>query len=323
MKQVKLWRTLQDVVSVQSNTKDNLASDFRLPEPAALSPRTISEVIPSAQCQVICVASGKGGTGKTTLTTNLAICLAQRGLKTLIVDADLGLANAHLLLGLKASADVSHVLDGTKKIQEIIMEGPAGVHLVPGGSGFSHLSDLKDHELRYFASALLELEGGWDVVLVDLSAGISPQVMRFLAPAHEIILVTNPEVTALMDAYALLKSLTALKKENQSVIRCIINRVQDEREAKNALQRIRWVTSKHLPMIQLVSWGYIPYDRHLLHSIAVRQPVILLHPRSFVTTCFTSIANRIIALHDQWKQEQSKRFISPSYFAQLNQQIYE
>ena len=94
-------------------------------------------------------------------------------------------------MGLRPQADISHLLEGSKQIDEIIVQGPCGIQLVPGGSGLSHLSDLHDRELRFFASSLFPLETRWDIVLIDLAAGISPQVMRFLEPAHEVLLVTG------------------------------------------------------------------------------------------------------------------------------------
>src|SRR5215471_5523099 len=154
--------------------------------------------MPPAQAQVICIASGKGGTGKTTFTTNLAISLRKEGLRVLIVDGDFGLANDHLLLGLEPRGDIREVLRGQKEIREILLEGPEGVNLLPGGSGESHLSTLEDFEIRRLAREIGFLEPDYDLILVDLAAGISPQILRFLKPAHEVLLVTNPEVTALL-----------------------------------------------------------------------------------------------------------------------------
>src|SRR5262249_20162417 len=151
--------------------------------------------IPPAQSQVICIASGKGGTGKTTFTTNLAIALKKEGLRVLIVDGDFGLANDHLLLGLEPKGDIGDVLAGRKDIRDILLTGPEGIRLLPGGVGSSDLSTMEDYELQNLARDVGCLEPDFDVILVDLAAGVSPQIMRFLKPAHEIFIVTNPEVT--------------------------------------------------------------------------------------------------------------------------------
>ncbi len=279
--------------------------------------------IPPAQSQVICIASGKGGTGKTTFTTNLAISLKAKGLRVLIVDADFGLANDHLLLGLNPQGDIGDVLSGRKDVREVLLEGPYGIHLLPGGVGSSDLSSLEDYDLRNLAREIGRLEPDYDVILFDLAAGISPQIMRFLKPAHEIIIVTNPEVTALVDAYGLIKSLSVWNEHKGSELKVVLNRVKSREDSISSMQRLRQVVQKHLPSMKLNYMGYIPFDRYLLHSIAIQEPVTISHPRSQVVACIKAIAQRIQANYRAWDRKQQIKNPVPSYFAKLEQQSYE
>lgn len=279
--------------------------------------------MPPAQSQVICIASGKGGTGKTTFTTNLAISLKSKGLRVLIVDADFGLANDHLLLGLTPQGDIGDVLSGRKDVREVLLEGPEGIHLLPGGVGSSDLSSLEDYDLRNLAREIGRLELDYDIILFDLAAGISPQIMRFLKPAHEILLVTNPEITALVDAYGLIKSLSVWNEHKAIDLKIILNRVKSREDSISSMQRLRQVVQKHIPSMKLNYMGYIPFDRYLLHSIAIQEPVIVSHPRSQVVACIKAISQRIQANYRAWDRKQQLKNPVPSYFTKLEQQSYE
>ncbi|MBF0492587.1 MAG: AAA family ATPase [Deltaproteobacteria bacterium] len=277
----------------------------------------IQESIPPAQSKVIAVASGKGGTGKTTITTNLAISLQSIGLRVLVIDADFGLANDHLLLGVETKGDIGDVLAGRKDLKDILVECPSGMYLLPGGVGSSHLSELEEHEWKTFSRELSCLEPSFDVILVDLAAGVSPQIMRFLTPAHGIILVTNPEITAMMDAYGLVKCLDSWSSHQAVEVQVILNRVKDRRDSLLAIQKLRKVVAKHLTSVKMNYLGYIPYDHYLLHSISIQEPVVLSHPRSFVTACLKGIAQKIYHQFRAWEKIQEEEAIYKSYFGLL------
>lgn len=292
-----LARTLRDVTSVRG---EELRAERFIP-------RVVSEAIPAAvvkpaSCQVVCVASGKGGTGKTIVTTNLAVALAQEGLRVLVFDADMGLANAHLLFGVTPPGDLSSVLAGHARISEVVAECPAGVELVSGGSGFADLAELSYTRFRYLARGLEELEARADLLLVDAAAGIGPQVMRFLRAAHEVVVVTTPDVTALLDAYALLKSLVPLREGAK--LRLIVNRARDRAEALEAFQKIQIVAARHLPEALPTFFGWIPQHWFVQASVRERRPVVLSHPRSFVTESIREMARQLWALHEGWKFRQ-------------------
>ncbi len=293
------------------------SSAFVVPFEIGQTKSLVQESIPPAQSKVIAIASGKGGTGKTTTTTNLAIALQDIGLKVLIIDADFGLANDHLLLGVETKGDIGDVLSGKKDLKDVLIECPSGIHLLPGGVGSSHLSELEEHEWTTFSRELACLEPHFDVILIDLAAGVSPQIMRFLAPAHEIILVTNPEVTAMMDAYGLVKCLHSWNSHKPVEVQVILNRVKDRRDSLLAIQKLRKVVGKHLSSVKMNYLGYVPYDHYLLHSISIQEPVVLSHPRSFVTACLRGIAQKIYHQFRSWERAQEAESLYPSYFASL------
>lgn len=274
-----------------------------------------------AKSQVICIASGKGGTGKTLISTNLAVLLAREGLKTILIDADFGLANAHLLLGLDPIYDISSVLSGEKEIDEIIIEGPEGMKLIPGGSGLSELSSLDDEKFLNLIKQLKNLEGSADVIIIDLPAGISPQVMSLLGAAHEIIVVTTPEITSLVDAYALLKSLTAIFSQISPHI--IVNRAPDKSRAVTAFQKLFNVSKKHLREGMTPKFlGWLPQNWYVINSVTSRKPLVLRHPLSFATQSVEAMADKLFKRHSAWKNRQLDNFVFPSYFTRLEKMIY-
>jgi flagellar biosynthesis protein FlhG len=275
----------------------------------------------AAKSQVICVASGKGGTGKTLVATNLSVLLAREGLRVVLLDADFGLANSHLLMGVDPTDDVSSVLSGEKELADIIVDGPAGVKLVPGGSGLSELTMLGDDKFRHLITELSQLESLADVIIVDLAAGISPQVMALLGAAHETIVVITPEITSLVDGYALIKSLTRMSEKVSAQI--IVNRAPDKARADVAFQKISSVANKHLgDRVSLKYLGWIPQNWYVLNSVACRKPLVLRHPQSFATACFELMTAKTLKRYLKWQDAQAQDFASPSYFGKLEQMIY-
>jgi len=275
----------------------------------------------AAKSQVICVASGKGGTGKTLVATNLSVLLAREGLRVVLLDADFGLANSHLLMGVDPADDISSVLSGEKELADIIVEGPAGVKLVPGGSGLSELTMLGDDKFRNLITELSQLESFADVIIVDLAAGISPQVMALVGAAHETIIVITPEITSLVDGYALIKSLTRMSEKVS--VQIIVNRAPDKARADVAFQKISSVANKHLgDRVSFKYLGWIPQNWYVLNSVACRKPLVLRHPQSFATACFELMAAKTLRRYLKWHDAQAQGFASPSYFGKLEQMIY-
>lgn len=269
-----------------------------------------------AKCHVICVASGKGGTGKSVITTNFATVLAREGLKVLLFDADLGLANAHILLGVNPLHDISSVKSGEKRLRDIMIECPSGLKLICGGSGFSELAELGDNDLRNIAFGLKGLEPEFDVIFADLSAGISPQVVRFLGAAHDVILVTNPDAMALLDAYATIKVMANMCGGVRAKI--VVNKARSREDAVAAFKKIEDVSARRLPNAELSFFGWLPQNFYVQDSVARRDPVVLSHPRSFATECIKNMARRIGLEHADWKRKESV-----SFSWKLGQMVYE
>lgn len=312
-----LARSIRDVTNV--TTEDLRIQDNNSPH--LISDRNLSNEVLPAKAQVICIASGKGGTGKTVVTTNLALALAKEGLRVLLFDADLGLANAHLLMGASPTHDVSAVLSGEKKMSEIKVTCFEGVELISGGSGFSNLAEIKDGRIRYMADELKTCEDEVDMVLVDLSAGISPQVMRFLEASHDIILVTTPDVTAMVDAYATVKALRT--QNTKTEIKLIINRAKDRNDATSSFKRIVSIAAKHLGETGITFFGWIPQNWYVQDSVNKRHPVVLLHPKSFVTGSLKTMAKKLKSNYNAWTRDKKENGnVVESFSSKLRKMVF-
>lgn len=295
--------------------------DFDRPRTSLNADSIVLQTVEPAKSQVICIASGKGGTGKTMIATNLSVLFAKEGLNVTLIDADFGLANSHLLLGIDPRYDIHSVLAGKKRLVDVIEHGPFGVKLVPGGSGFSELSTLDDEKFRYMIREMRTLEEKTEMVIIDLAAGIAPQVMRLLSASHEIIIVTTPEVTSLIDAYALIKSLTQICEP--VTVQMIVNRAPDRERAVVAFQKIWSIVNKHLcGKAQLMFLGWLPQNWYVQSSIACRKPVVLKHPQSLAARSLKMMAEKLTKQHRRWKSRQIGRWGDPSYFAKLEQTVY-
>lgn len=238
--------------------------------------------------RVLCVASGKGGTGKSILASNLAVLRARRGERVLLVDFDAGLANDHLLLGLAPQHDLSHVLQGQVRAEDALVTGPAGLKLLSGGVGRHILANPTRRELDRLFKALRPLEDQFDLIVVDHGAGVSYATVAHLAAATTMLLVTNHEVTALSDGYALYKRAHLANPYIRAGL--VLNRAPDETRAQSAWDRFQSASQRflgHSP--ELVGW--VPYDQAVLRSVESRVPVALLEPESEAARAIEGISH--------------------------------
>lgn len=265
-----------------------------------------------ATCRAVCVASGKGGTGKSCFTTNLGVLLAQAGRRVVLLDADMGLANAHILMGLTPLDDVATVVEGKRSLEDILLEGAHGLQLIPGGSGSGWLAELTPGQLSHLATELGRVTADADLLLVDLAAGIGSQVMRFLSAAHEVVVVTTPDVTALMDAYATIKCIAADRPG--AAVRLVVNRARDHAEAALAFHKVERVAQRQGIAVRLERLGWLPQHWCVQRAILRREPFVCAHPRSAITERLRGIAARIIEEQRGWRTRAEADGLKP--FAQ-------
>lgn len=243
--------------------------------------------------QIIGIASGKGGVGKTTVSANLAIALASLGKKVMVFDADLGLANAQLALGCRAPFNFSHVMSGEKTLQEIIVDGPMGVKLVPGASGIQHMASLNQVETAGIIQSFSEIEDELDYFIVDLAAGLSDTVMTFLSACQHRFIVLKNEPSSIADAYATIKVM--IQDYDLEAISLIPNSVSSQAEGERLFGSINSVIQNFLGR-QVNYLHSISEDEMVLRSIKASQPLLTYAPASTATRNFVSLAKSVIAM---------------------------
>src|SRR3989440_4318703 len=189
-----------------------------------------------SRASVIAITSGKGGVGKSNIAVNLAIKLAGAGKDVVLLDADLGLANADVLCNIDLPSNLAHVIARKKELSEVIVQGPGGFRLIGGASGLARMADLSDVDRQRLVDALGELEHEADVILIDTGAGISPNVLAFARAADHVLVVTTPEPTAITDAYAVIKVIS--RDGNERRVSLLVNQVQSPAEARVVYERI-------------------------------------------------------------------------------------
>lgn len=247
---------------------------------------------PKGYARVISVTSGKGGVGKSTVVTNLAVTFAARGKKVAIFDADLGLANIHILMGVKPRFNLSHLIQDGFKLEDILVEGPLGIKIISGGQGVRELANLDDEQRRILLRQIDNLEKTVDILLVDTGAGISENVLRFATFADEIVVVATPNVASNADAFSIIKIM--LEIEPKSKIGLVANDVENMYDAKNVFNRINLAAQNHLNYT-LGDLGYIVKDDKLIAANQIRKPLMLSYPQSPSALCIKRIADTILS----------------------------
>ncbi len=231
---------------------------------------------PRPPLRVIAVTSGKGGVGKTHVSANLAVLAAKAGRRVLLIDADLGLANADIVLGICPTRHLGHLLDGSATAAEVLTEGPHGVRVLGASSGVQELTQLSDEQKLRLITAFEEAEAQFDLVLLDCGAGIGDNVLFFAGAAQEALLVVSPEPTSLSDAYATVKVLS--QQAGVASFAVVANQAADF-QGRDVFRRLTQVTERFLPA-RLTYLGHVPRDENLQRAVQVQQPVVDLYPRS-------------------------------------------
>jgi flagellar biosynthesis protein FlhG len=241
--------------------------------------------------RVICIASGKGGVGKTNLTANLGICLAQLGNRVLLLDADLGLANLDVIMGITPRLTLEHFVRGdVMTVREVVETGPAGVRVVAGGSGIAEMADLPANGRERLLQGVLALEELADLVLLDTGAGIHTSVMSFVRCASEVLVVTTPEPTAMADAYALIKVVAS--QDPEAKLGLVANMCRDAAEGKAVMDRLSMVASQFLN-VRVRALGWVPRDERVVAAVRRREPFVLAAPSSPAARSVREIAETL------------------------------
>ena len=253
----------------------------------------VSNGMKSSSLRVLAVSSGKGGVGKTNIVANLAYLISKQNKKVLVVDADLGLNNIDILLGLYPKFHIGDVLSGEKTVQDIIIKGPADINLLPAGGGLQELTQLDDEKKILLMEELDRVSDGYDFLIFDTGAGISTNVTYFCSAAHEILLIATAEPTSLTDVYALIKTLYI--KHSQKHFRMIINSVDSEREAQLIFRNLAAVTDRFLPNVSVEYLGYIVSDSNVTKAVRQQKAFSEIYPYAKVTQCVKKLAQKMIA----------------------------
>ncbi len=254
----------------------------------ASSLRTLAQS--RSRASVIAITSGKGGVGKSNIAVNLAIRFAGAGKDVVLLDADLGLANADVLCNIDLQANLSHVIARKKELREVLTRGPGGFQLIGGASGLARMADLSDDDRQRLVSALVELEEQTDVILIDTGAGISPNVLSFTRAADHVLVVTTPEPTAITDAYAVIKVVS--RESSDRRISLLVNQVRSRIEGRIVHERIAKVARQFLG-VTVLDAGHMMADEQVSMAVRRRTPFLITHPHCPAGQCIYQLAMRL------------------------------
>jgi flagellar biosynthesis protein FlhG len=275
----------------------------RLSEPDSMM-ATMAQERPHTR--VIAVTSGKGGVGKTNVVANLAVELARVGKRVLVLDADLGLGNIDVLLGLVPRYTLEHVLCGSHRLSDIIIQGPAGIQVLPAGSGLPQFTSLTDTQQLMLQSELEHIADTVDVLLIDTGAGVSPNVTYFASAAQEAIVVISPEPTSLTDAYALMKVLCRQHRERR--FKVLVNLAKSQREATQTFRKLDIAAERFLN-IGLEYLGFIPLDDYLPMAVIEQKAVTERFPCAPSSRAFMELAKHVAEWPDPLLPKSTVQFL--------------
>jgi len=236
--------------------------------------------------RIITVSSGKGGVGKTNFTVNMGLALGKLGKRVTIIDADLGLANVDVLLGILPKYNLSHVIKGEMTVEEVVVTGSYGINIISGGSGIMDLIDLEQNQLEKLIESLKYCNDISDYILIDTGAGLSKSVLSFVDAASDVIVIITPDPTSITDAYALIKNII---KDEDKKIKIVINRVESNEEGDEVFNKLEQAVNKFLNK-SLENLGYIFEDNNLKKAVRKQMPVIEAYPRAIASKGIENIA---------------------------------
>jgi len=250
--------------------------------------------------KVIAVTGGKGGVGKTNVSVNLSVALSEMGRRVVLMDADLGLANVDVLLGLRPAKNISNVLSGECSLMDVLVEAAENLWIVPASSGTQEMTALSVHEHAELIHAFNDISDQMDVLIVDTAAGISESVVSFVRAAQEVLVVVCDEPTSITDAYALIKLLN--RDYQMTRFRVLANMVRAEAEGRNMFSKLLTVTDRFLD-VTLQYVGSIPYDESIRKAVQKQKAVMKAFPTCKSALAYRQLANKV----DEWPVQNSPR----------------
>ena len=253
----------------------------------------LRQMVKPEPVRVIAVTGGKGGVGKTNVSVNLAVAWAELGRRVMLLDADLGLANVDVVLGLHPEYDLSHVLRGERTLEQVLLQGPAGIRVAPAASGVQQMAELSEAEHAGLIRAFSDVDHDTDVLIVDTAAGISDVVVSFSRAAQEVVVVVCDEPASITDAYALIKLLN--RDYGVERFRVLSNMARSAQEGRDLYGKMCRVTDRYLD-VMLSYIGSIPYDDNLRKAVRAQKPVVQAFPRSRAAQTFKNLAKKA----DNW-----------------------
>ncbi len=284
---------LRSLANRSRTTAGNLHETSAAFSSHASSCAVVSEPAPVHHARVLAITSGKGGVGKTNFTSNLGLAIAKAGHRVVAVDADLGLANLHVVLGITPHYTLEHVLNGTKTLAEALYSAPYGMQVLGGASGIADIANLKEEQRGTLLQTLRQLDTQTDLLLLDTGAGVSEGVLSFLNAAQEILIVTTPEPTSLTDAYATMK--VVLRENPEARFLLVVNMASNEQEARAVAERLNAIAARFLhASIQYL--GYVPFDTQVRNAVRSQKPFVVENPDAPAAQAIRQIAGRIVEI---------------------------
>ncbi|MFH1097968.1 MAG: MinD/ParA family protein [Candidatus Desantisbacteria bacterium] len=255
-----------------------------------------------SKCKIITVTSGKGGVGKTNLSSNLAISFSMMGQRVLLMDADLGLSNVNIIMGIipPPKYNLSHVISGEKDLLEVITHGPCGVKVITGAVGVPKMANMGTKKRNEFIESFDSLLSLFDLIFIDTSAGLSENVLAFIDAADEVILVTTPEPTSITDAYGMIKAMSA--KNGNVKVGLVVNRIQNIIEGKKVSDKIVNIAEQFLGL-KIERLGYIMEDALVRKSVHEQSPFLITYPDSKAASCISHIRNKLADMEEENHKE--------------------
>lgn len=274
--------------------------------------------MPRNTARVLTVTSGKGGVGKSSVSVNLAIALSRLGKRVVVMDADFGLANVEVLLGIRPRYSLADLMLYGKSLTDIVTKGPENIGFISGGSGIHEMNNLSKEQLVNLSAKLIELDEKADIILIDTGAGISDSVMEFVLASSEILLVATPEPTSITDSYALLKTLNRMPEflEGHSEIKLIANRVQDVLEGRELYKKLDSAIGRFLN-ISLQYMGCIPQDSNIGRAVMMQKPVSIQYPNAPASKAIAKMAEKLVGMEQEQTGRAEKRGIAGLFSAVL------